>query len=209
MKIKNLEDLFVAELRDIYHAEKQLLKALPRMARACESGELRNAFQEHLEQTRHQVERLEDVFAELDQKAKGKTCEAMEGLVNEGKDVMDNAVEPATRDAGLIASAQKVEHYEIASYGCLVSWAEQLGHQRSVELLKQTLAEEKAADRKLTELAERSTNRKAEQGDGQAEQGPEEQPRAQQTESMHQTDGAPDASEEEVPEREPVGAPDM
>jgi len=209
MKIRNLEDLFVAELRDIYHAEKQLLKALPRMARASGSGELRNAFQEHLEQTQHQVERLEDVFAELDQKAKGKTCEAMEGLVAEGKDVINNAVEPDARDAGLIASAQKVEHYEIASYGCLVSWAEQLGHQRAVELLKQTLAEEKAADQKLTELAERRTNREAQQGDGQAGERPAEQPRLQQPEPGHEFNDETHAAEEEIAEREPAGAPDM
>jgi ferritin-like metal-binding protein YciE len=158
MKLKNLQDLFVHELRDIYNAEKQILKALPKMAKAASSDELRAAFEEHLEQTRHQVERLEEVFEDFGQKVKGRTCEAMEGLVEEGSDLMDDVSDDATLDAGLIAAAQKVEHYEIAAYGCLVSWARQLGHQRAVDLLRQTLDEEKAADQKLTTLAEHKTN---------------------------------------------------
>jgi ferritin-like metal-binding protein YciE len=163
MKLKNLHDLFVHELRDIYNAEKQILKALPKMAKACSSNELRAAFEEHLEQTRHQVERLEQVFEDFDQKAKGRTCEAMEGLVEEGADLMDEVSADATLDAGLIAAAQKVEHYEIAAYGCLLSWARQLGHERSVDLLRQTLDEEKAADQKLTTLAEHKTNIEADE----------------------------------------------
>jgi len=164
MKIKNLNDLFLNELRDIYHAEKQLLKALPKMAKAASSDELRNAFDGHLQETRQHVQRLEQVFQEFDEKAKGKTCEAMEGLVAEGSEVMDKASEPAALDAGLIASAQKVEHYEIASYGTLVSWANRLGRARAADLLKQTLAEEKAADEKLTSIAERRSNPEADGG---------------------------------------------
>lgn len=163
MKIKNLRDLFVNELRDIYHAEKQILKALPKMAKAASDSELRSAFEEHLEQTRNQVNRIETVFEEIEYKAKAKTCEAMQGLVTEGEDLIETAHDPDTRDAGLIASAQKVEHYEIATYGCLVSWAGQLGLNRASELLKETLAEEKATDEKLTSLAERKTNPKAEE----------------------------------------------
>lgn len=183
MKIKNLRDLFISELRDIYHAEKQILKALPKMAKAASDDDLRSAFEEHLEQTRNQVNRLESVFEELEQKARAKTCEAMEGLVTEGEDLIETATDPDTLDAGLIASAQKVEHYEIASYGCLISWAGQLGLARSSELLKETLAEEKATDEKLTSLAERIINPKAEEPQAeQAEQGEKEHWEAQQGE---------------------------
>jgi len=162
MKIKNLRDLFLNEMRDIYHAEKQILKALPKMARAASSNDLRAAFAVHLEQTQNQVTRLEAVFEELEHKAKGRTCEAMEGLVAEGEDLIDHTSDPATRDAGLIAAAQKVEHYEIATYGCLVSWAKQLGLTQAASLLQQTLGEEEVTDERLTFLAESQTNRSAE-----------------------------------------------
>jgi ferritin-like metal-binding protein YciE len=170
MKIRNLHDLFVHELRDIYHAEKQITKALPKLAKAACSDELRAAFEEHFEQTRRQIERLEEVFDELDLKPKGKTCEAMEGLISEGADLTDKTDDDTTCDAGLIASAQKVEHYEIASYGCLISWAQQLDLHRVVELLRQTLAEEKTTDQKLTALAERKSNVQAERTGGETDQ---------------------------------------
>ncbi len=161
MKINNLEELFLYELRDTYDAEKQLVKALPKMAKAASSDELRQAFENHLQETERQVERLEAVFDELGQKAKSETCEAMEGLVKEGKNMVDAKGDPSARDAGLIAAAQKVEHYEIASYGCLVTWAQQLGKTAVAEMLRQTLNEEKAADRKLNELAESRLNQQA------------------------------------------------
>ena len=185
MKMKNLNDLFMNELRDIYRAEKQLLRALPKMAKAASSTELRSAFQGHLEETRHHVERLEEIFQEMDQKAKGKTCEAMEGLVAEGADIIDSDAEPATRDAGLIAAAQKVEHYEIAAYGCLASWATRMGRNRIRDLLRQTLAEEKAADEKLTSIAERKSNVQA-GGDGNTGA----QPQRQTEEPAHSVAGA-------------------
>jgi ferritin-like metal-binding protein YciE len=167
MKLRSLEDLFVAQLRGIYHAENQLLKALPRMARAANAPELRAAFEEHLEQTRLHAERLEQVFDQLGAKAKGKKCEAMKGLVAEGKDLIDADPEAEPLDAGLIDAAQKVEHYEIAAYGTLCAWAKHLGQEAAFGLLHQTLGEEKAADEKLTRLAEARVNPRAEQQAGQ------------------------------------------
>src|SRR5262249_44590673 len=152
------EDLFVNELRDLYNAENQLVKALPKMAKSASSPELRQGFEEHLEQTRHHVERLEQVFEQLGTKARGKKCQAMEGLIDEGKDLMDEDAEPPVMDAGLIAAAQKVEHYEIAGYGTVRTWAEHLGHHEAAELLQQTLDEEKQTDQKLTRLAEQMVN---------------------------------------------------
>jgi ferritin-like metal-binding protein YciE len=165
MKLKSLEDLFHDQLRDVYNAENQLVKALPKMAKAASSPDLQAAFQEHLEQTRGQIERLERVFEVAGHKVKGRKCKGMEGLVEEGKEIMDERAEPDVMDAGLIAAAQKVEHYEIACYGCLATWAEQLGMQEAVDLLRQNLDEEKTADRKLTELAERHINREAAEGE--------------------------------------------
>jgi ferritin-like metal-binding protein YciE len=161
MKLQSLHDLFVHELRDIYDAERQLVKALRRMAKAASADVLRNAFEEHLAQTEGQVKRLESVFEEFDLKPKGRTCEAMKGLVEEGKTIIDSAADEATGDAGLIAAAQKVEHYEIASYGCLETWAKQLGQENAARLLRETLDEEKQADAKLNKLAEGRINAQA------------------------------------------------
>ncbi|MDZ4818354.1 MAG: ferritin-like domain-containing protein [Planctomycetota bacterium] len=152
-KLKNLQDLFLDEVKDIYHAEKQLLKALPKMAKAASSDELRAAFEEHLEQTQTHVERLEKVFELLEHAPRGKKCEAMEGLIKEGSHLMEEDAEPAVMDAGLIASAQKVEHYEIATYGTLATFAQNLGMDKAAKLLEETLAEEKETDENLTELA--------------------------------------------------------
>jgi ferritin-like metal-binding protein YciE len=152
MAAENLQDLFVNELRDIYDAEKQLTKALPKMAKAAESDDLRAAFEEHLEQTRGHVGRLEEVFKLLGLAARGKPCEGMKGLIEEGEEVMEE-LEGTTLDAALIASAQKVEHYEIATYGTLATFAEVLEMQEAKDLLGQTLEEEKEADEKLTGIA--------------------------------------------------------
>jgi ferritin-like metal-binding protein YciE len=152
MAAENLQELFVEELRDVYDAEKQLTKALPKMAKAVESDELRAAFEEHLDITRMQVNRLEEVFRSLGMAARGKTCDGMKGLIEEGSSHMEE-LEGATLDAALIGAAQKVEHYEIATYGTLATWADLLGHQDAKDLLGQTLEEEKEADERLTAIA--------------------------------------------------------
>lgn len=152
MSVKNLQDAFMHELRDVYNAEKQILKALKKMARKATHDDLRTAFETHLEETQGQVERLEKCFELLDYSARGSHCEAMDGIIQEGKDVMSEAEEDAI-DVMMIAAAQKVEHYEIATYGTLSTWASTLGHEEVAALLEETLAEEKATDEKLTELA--------------------------------------------------------
>jgi ferritin-like metal-binding protein YciE len=163
MKLKSLDDLFHDQVRDLYDAEKKLVKALPKMAKASYSAELKAAFQEHLEQTKGHVERLEQVFDLLDKKAKAKTCRAMVGLIEEGAELIETDADPDVLDAGLISAAQRVEHYEIAGYGCLRAWAQQLGHTEAVELLGQTLDEEKAADQKLNQIAEAMVNKAAQE----------------------------------------------
>lgn len=168
MAADNLHDLFVDELRDIYDAEKQLTKALPKMAKAAESDELRAAFEEHLEITRMQVNRLEEVFKGLGLAARGKTCDGMKGVLEEGQKHMKE-LERSTLDAALIGAAQKVEHYEIATYGTLATWAKLLGHQDAKDLLGQTLDEEKEADEKLTAIAGQ-INPEAEQEEGKEEE---------------------------------------
>lgn len=167
----SLKELLQEELKDIYSAEKQLLKALPKMAKKASSDELRSALEEHLEVTRGQVERLEQVFESLGQPAKAKTCKAMQGLVEEATEIMGEDAEDAVMDAGIIAAAQKVEHYEIASYGTVRTWARACGENEAAELLQETLDEEGEADKRLTELAERVVNPEAEDGDGDYNQG--------------------------------------
>lgn len=163
MKLHSLEDLFHEELRDMFDAEKQLLKALAKMAKAAAADELRQAFEEHLDQTRGHVERLERVFELIGKKPRGKSCAAMEGMIDEGADLIDADAEPMVRDAGLIAAAQRVEHYEMAAYGCLRTWAQQLNQREAASLLEQTLNEEKDTDLKLTQLAESLVNLAAQQ----------------------------------------------
>lgn len=155
-KIESLQDLFVHELKDVYSAEKQLLKALPKMAKAAASEELRAAFEEHLAVTEKQVERLEQVFDLLDMAPRAKKCEAMEGLIKEGEEIIKEKknFDPDSLNAALIAGAQKVEHYEIATYGTLRTWAKLLGHSEAAKLLQQTLDEEGDADKELTGLSE-------------------------------------------------------
>ena len=174
MAAENLHELFVDELRDIYDAEKQLTKALPKMAKAADSEELRAGFEEHLEITRMQVNRLEEVFRSLGIAARGKPCEGMKGLIEEGQEMMQELEQGATLDAALIASAQKVEHYEIASYGTLATFAEILGMQDAKDLLGQTLEEEKEADERLTQVAGQ-INFEAEAEGGEEEEEGEEQ----------------------------------
>ncbi len=165
MKMESLHDLLIAELKDIYSAENQILKALPKMAKGASSDELKAAFKAHLEETRGQVERLDRIFGILEASPRGKKCKAMEGLVEEGKDLLQEDAEPSVMDAALIAAAQKVEHYEIASYGCVRTWANRLGLEEVANLLEETLNEEKATDLKLTELAESQVNEAAEEGE--------------------------------------------
>lgn len=164
MPVKTVQDLFVEELRDIYHAEKQILKALPKMAKAASNPELRQAFELHLEQTKGQIERLEQVFEELDVAKRGKRCEAMEGLIEEARSTMEEIEDKSVLDVGMIINAQKVEHYEIAGYGSLVALARQLGQNKVVSLLEETLNEEKETDRKLNELALSVANPEASSG---------------------------------------------
>lgn len=161
MALDRLRDFFLNELRDTYHAEKQLLKALPRMAKAAQSEALRQAFTEHLGETESQVGRLETIFESLGEATRGKRCLGMEGIVEEGKEIMEEDGDEAVLDAALIAAAQKVEHYEIASYGCLVTYANLLGERNAAKLLKQSLAEEENADKKLTALGESGINEAA------------------------------------------------
>jgi ferritin-like metal-binding protein YciE len=153
MQLASLQDLYVDQLRDLYNAENQLVKALPKMAKAASTTELQTAFEGHLEETRGHVQRLEQIFEKMGEKASGKTCRAMQGLVEEGKEIIDDAGEDEVRDAGLIAAAQRVEHYEMAGYGCVRTYAKILGQHDAADLLQQTLDEEGNANKKLTKLA--------------------------------------------------------
>ena len=156
-----LHDAFIDELRDTYDAERQLTKALAKLAKAATSPPLREAFESHLEETRGQIERLEQVFESLDEKVRGKHCDGIAGIIEEGKAVMEEDFDEATMDACLIASAQRAEHYEMAAYGTLVAWAKAMGHSEAADLLQETLDEEKAADEKLSSLAEGGINQGA------------------------------------------------
>lgn len=163
--MQDLQNLFLAELADIYHAEKQLLKALPKMAKAATSQGLQQAFHEHLEETQGHINRLEEVFDLFDVPAKAKKCDGMAGLIDEGQSVVSQFKKHSALNAALICSAQKVEHYEIVSYGCLCTWAEELGAGEALKLLKQNLSEEKETDEKLTQMAESHLNLEAAQQD--------------------------------------------
>jgi ferritin-like metal-binding protein YciE len=161
MSLDTLKELYVNELRDLYNAENQLLKALPKMAKGASSAELKEAFEKHLEQTNGHVQRLEQVFEELGEKPKGKTCQAMKGLIEEGSEVMKEDGEDSVIDAAIIVAAQKVEHYEIASYGSVRTFAQLLGQDKSADLLQQTLDEESEANELLNKLAEDIVNPEA------------------------------------------------
>lgn len=165
MALHTLEDLFVKELKDLYSAEKQILKALPKMAKSASSEKLREGFEEHREQTEEHVERLEKIFESLGKPARGAKCVAMEGIIEEGKELLEEEADETVLDAALIAAAQRVEHYEIAAYGTVRTLARMLGNSEAEELLQQTLDEEKQTDEKLTELAESEVNVAAQGGE--------------------------------------------
>jgi ferritin-like metal-binding protein YciE len=161
MAEKDLNELFLDTLKDIYYAEKQILKALPKMAKAANSDKLRTAFEKHHDETEGQIERLEQIFEQLGKAARGKKCEAIEGILDEGKEIMDEYADTPALDAGLLAAAQAVEHYEISRYGTLKAWAAKLDMPQAVKLLEQTLAEEKNTDETLTKIAETAVNYEA------------------------------------------------
>lgn len=161
MAMTTLYDLYVEQLHDVYDAEKQIMDALPKMERAATSSQLREGFQEHRQQTDQQIKRLEQIFEDLKIGAEGEKCEAMQGIVKEGEELMGKKAEQDVLEAGLIASAQRVEHYEIAAYGTLHTWAQQLGRDKDAKLLSTTLAEEKETDEKLTKIAKTSINKQA------------------------------------------------
>ncbi len=161
MAMKSLDDLFLHFVKDMYHAEKQILKTLPKMARKADSDDLRKAFEDHRDETESHVERLEQVFEIIGKRARGEYCDAIHGILEEGKEIMNEAEDKETLDAGMIAAAQAVEHYEISRYGTLIAWARQLGHDDAAKLLEQTLQQERHADELLTKLAEGRLNKKA------------------------------------------------
>jgi ferritin-like metal-binding protein YciE len=163
-KSSTLHDAWLDELRDLYNAEKQITKALPKMIKAANNATLSDAFESHLKETMNQIKRLEQVFEQMGETLRGKTCEGIAGILEEGKNLMAEDFDEATTDATLIAAAQKVEHYEIASYGTVVAWAQAMGHDEAAELLQETLDEEEAADEKLTGLAEGGINEQAAAG---------------------------------------------
>ncbi len=164
-KLKSLRDLMIDELKDLQNAEKQIIAALPKMQKKANNPELKNAFAEHLEQTREHVNRLEQVFDILGQKPQGKTCRAMQGIIEEAKEMMEEDGEPSVMDAALIACAQRVEHYEIAAYGCVRTYAKMLGIKDAEQLLQQTLEEEAQTDEKLTQIAVNTVNVEANEGE--------------------------------------------
>ena len=160
-KINSLKDLYIEEMKDLYNAEMQMTKVLPKMMEAAVSTELKHAFEEHLEQTRGQIARLETIFESHGENPRGKTCRAMQGLIAEGDEMLQESIASNVLDAGLISIAQRVEHYEIAGYGCVRTYAEEIGDREGMRLLNETLEEEKRTDQKLTRLAEGRLNQKA------------------------------------------------
>jgi ferritin-like metal-binding protein YciE len=160
-KMSTLEDLYTDLLKDLYSAEKQLVKALPKLAKNAQSPDLQKAFQAHLKQTEGHVERIERIFSDLGGSPRGKKCVGMEGLIEEGNELLQEDAEPDVLDAGMIAAAQKVEHYEIASYGTARAWAQRLGYDQAARLLQETLEEESMANEKLTKIAESHVNMEA------------------------------------------------
>lgn len=159
--MKTMNDLFLTFLQDMYYAERQILKVLPKMAKASQSEELKQALTHHREETQHQVERLQQVFEQVGKRARGQTCEALNGIVEEGEEVIDQFETGPVRDAGILANAQAVEHYEMARYGTMIAWAKVCGMQDAVKLLEETLAEEKKADALLNQIAHKSVNQQA------------------------------------------------
>src|SRR3989449_6223369 len=167
MKLETLKDLYIHELKDLYSAEKQIIKALPKMVKATTNKQLAAGFEEHFEQTKEHVARLEKILASHNESTRGPKCEGMEGLIKEGEEMIEEDAEEKVRDAGLIAAAQRVEHYEIAGYGCARTFARQLGHEDAANLLLQTLQEELETDKNLTDIAESAVNLQAAGADRQ------------------------------------------
>jgi ferritin-like metal-binding protein YciE len=161
MALKGLDDLFVHTLKDIYYAEKQILKALPKMEKKANAAELKKAFAQHREETEGQLERLDKVFDSIGKPARGSKCDAIIGIIDEAEEIMGEVEDPETLDAAMVASAQAVEHYEITRYGTLITWAKQLGHTDAVKHLEETLKEEKNTDALLTKMAEQKVNKRA------------------------------------------------
>ena len=161
--MKTMNELFLHFLQDMYYAERQILKALPKMAKAAQSDELKQALTHHREETQHQVERLQHVFEQVGKRARGQTCEALNGIVEEGEEVVEQFDAGPVRDAGILANAQAVEHYEMARYGTMIAWAKICGMPEAVKLLEETLAEEKKADELLNKIANSSVNKQAQQ----------------------------------------------
>lgn len=159
--VKSMEDLFLHTLKDIYYAEKLIYRSLPKMMKQAASPELKQAFEKHREETEGQIERLEQIFEECEAAARGVRCEAMDGIIAEAKDIMEEVEDDQVRDAGMLAAAQTVEHYEISRYGTMIAWAQQLGMKNAVKLLQQTLDEEKKTDKLLSELALKQVNQEA------------------------------------------------
>jgi ferritin-like metal-binding protein YciE len=174
MKMNSLQDIYIEELRDLYDAENQIVKALPKMVEAANNEELQNAFTEHLEQTKEQIQRLEKIFEDAGLKAKGKKCEGIKGIIAEGQEWLDQELDAELMDVALIASAQRIEHYEIAAYGCVSAYAKALEREDEADQLEQTLDEEKDADEKLTELSETINLEAAKIGAGEEEESEEE-----------------------------------
>jgi ferritin-like metal-binding protein YciE len=203
MEMESLKELYVDELKDLWSAETQITKALPKMMKAATNPKLKRAFNSHLKQTERQIKRLERIFKELDESPRGKKCVGMEGLIKEGQELMKEKPEPDVLDAGLISAAQHVEHYEIAGYGSVRTWARQMGEERHAELLQETLDEEKQTDSLLTDLAESEINLDAEES-GQEQ--PATRSRAKQRSKRATTrNGASSDEDEDESEEEAVG----
>lgn len=200
----SLHDMFIDELRDTYDAEKQLTKALPKLAKAATSTDLRAAFEQHLQETRGQIERLAQVFESLGEKPRGKHCDGMAGIIEEGKSALEEDADEATMDALLIASAQRAEHYEMAAYGTLVSWATAMGHTEAAQLLQETLDEEKATDEKLTTLAEGGINQEAADLAHGGDQDEDDEPMAPTPARRKQTGAAAKATAKSASSRGPA-----
>ena len=180
MKENTLRELFLDEIRDLYDAESRIVKALPKMAKAAESEELRTGFVEHLEQSKEHVERLKQILTDMEEKVSAKKCPGMIGILQEGEELMEEDFEGSVKDAALISAAQRVEHYKIAAYGCVHSWAQELNEDNAAELLEKTLNEEKETDEKLTELSEQinaSANSESSEEGSEEEEGEEEEER--------------------------------
>jgi ferritin-like metal-binding protein YciE len=205
MSADNLREALVEEIRDLYNAEKQLVKALPKMAKGAESDELRDAFEQHLQETEGQVSRLERVFELLDEKPRGKHCAGMAGIIEEGSEKLHEDMEGSVLDASLIGAAQKVEHYEICAYGTAIAWAEALGLSEVVDVLNESLEEEKSADEKLTALAESGINQAATAGESEDEDDEMDEDEDEEEETVSRAGSSRGGRQQEQPQASAAG----